>query len=182
MRRLRSALLLVALLPAVAHAHAVVEPRTSVPRTYQRYVLRVPNEFDDVPTIRVEIRFPAEIRVISFAEVEGWQLQVMRDSSKRVTGAVWTGSLPPERFVEFPFMAVNPERETSLIWPAYQTYASGERVDWVGPEDSDRPASVTHVRSPDEETSRWVLPLAAIAAVISLVSLVAAAGLRRRRA
>jgi uncharacterized protein YcnI len=179
MRRLISLLLAGALLPTVAQAHAVVEPARSAPRAYQRYVLRVPNEFDDVATTRVEIRFPAEVRVISFAEVTGWQLEVVRDSVKRITGAVWTGSAAPGRFVEFPFMAVNPDAETRLTWPVVQTYASGERVEWAGPEDSERPASTTEIGSPDGAPSRLPLVVAAGAAVLAMIGL--GIGLRGRR-
>ena len=57
--------------PAVALAHAVVYPKTSKPGAYEKYVLRVPNE-RDVPTIRVELRFPTGLRVVSFGDVPGW--------------------------------------------------------------------------------------------------------------
>ena len=60
--------------PAVALAHAVVYPKTSRPGAYEKYVLRVPNE-RDVPTTRVELRFPAGLRVVSFGDVPGWKLQ-----------------------------------------------------------------------------------------------------------
>src|SRR5687768_10967387 len=132
-------------IPAVALAHAVVVPRTTAPGAYEKYVLRVPNEKDTSTTTRVEIQFPATVRVISFADVPGWQLQVSRDSTGRITGGTWTGSLPPERFIEFPFVAVNPPEQTRLVWPVHQTYRDGERVGWTGPEDGDTPASVTTI-------------------------------------
>lgn len=129
-------------IPVLAFAHAVVFPRTSTPGAYERYVLRVPNEKTSATT-RVEIRFPAEVRVTAFEDVAGWQLEVLTDSAKRIVGAVWTGSLAPQRFVEFPFMAANPKEGAKLVWPAYQTYADGERVEWTGDEGTKRPASVT---------------------------------------
>jgi len=128
--------------PVLAFAHAVVFPRTSTPGAYERYVLRVPNEKTSATT-RVEIRFSKEVRVTAFEDVAGWQLEVLTDSAKRIVGAVWTGSLAPQRFVEFPFMAANPKEGGKLVWPAYQTYADGERVEWTGEEGSKRPASVT---------------------------------------
>jgi uncharacterized protein YcnI len=178
----RARLLAVAALaiPAVALAHAVVFPRTSAPGAYEKYVLRVPNEKDTSATTRVEIQFPAAVRVISFADVAGWQLQVRRDSTGRVTNAVWTGSLPPERFVEFPFVAVNPHRETRLVWPVYQTYSDGERLGWIGPENGDEPASVTTIRAPAAEGGparmRYVSAAALLLALVSL-----AVALRARR-
>ena len=81
----------------------------STSRAYEKYTLRVPNE-RDVATTKIEIRFPRSVRVISFEDIPGWSMEIVRDSVKHVIGAVWTGSLPPERFVELPFVAVNPTR------------------------------------------------------------------------
>jgi uncharacterized protein YcnI len=163
--------------PTLSWAHAVVFPKTSTLGAYERYVLRVPNE-KAVATTRVELRFPAGVRVTSFADVPGWQLEVVTDSAKAITAAIWTGTLPPQRFVEFPFVAVNPKTDARLEWPAYQTYADGQRVEWTGPEGSKSPASATMVAAaaaapgaPAQEgggVTRW-LPWAAL--VISLVSL-----------
>jgi hypothetical protein len=75
-------------------------------------------------------------------------------------------------------MAVNPEREARLIWPVVQTYGT-EAVEWAGPEDSDRPASVTEILSASEETLDWALLLAAIATVLALGSLRIAVRARR---
>jgi YD repeat-containing protein len=133
------------LLPAAARGHAVVHPAAAPPGAYQRYVLTVPTE-RDVPTTRIEIRFPEAVRVVSFSDVPGWTLEVVRDDAGRVVGAIWTGTLPPERFVELPFVAVNPDEEATLAWPVTQTYAGGEVVEWAGPEESDTPVSVTRVR------------------------------------
>jgi YD repeat-containing protein len=172
MRRARILAVAALLVPAVALAHAVVFPRTSAPGAYEKYVLRVPNEKDTSATTRVEIQFPAAVRVISFADVPGWQLQVRRDSTGRVTGATWTGSLPPERFVEFPFVAVNPREETRLVWPVYQTYSDGERIGWTGPENGDEPASVTTIRASDAAgTPELARNIAVIALVLALASL-----------
>jgi hypothetical protein len=83
---------------------------------------------------------------VSFADVPGWKLQVLTDSAQRITGAVWTGVLPKERFAEFPFVAVNPKDSTSLAWPTYQTYANGERVEWTSPDTAAKtPVSTTRI-------------------------------------
>jgi hypothetical protein len=154
--------------PGVLLAHAVVYPKKTVTKGYEKYVLRVPNE-KDVATTRVEIRFPKGLRVTSFGDVNGWTLEVITDSSKAIVGAVWTGNLPPKRFVEFPFVAANPKTKTKLSWPAFQTYASGERVEWVGPEGSKRPASSTMV-APESALSPVVL-LSGGAFLLSLIAL-----------
>jgi uncharacterized protein YcnI len=147
-------------LPTLSWAHAVVFPKTSTTGAYEKYVLRVPNE-KAVATTKVEIHFPTGLRVTSFADVPGWKLEVITDSAKAITGAIWTGSLPPQRFAEFPFVAANPKTETKLEWPAYQTYADGERVEWTGPEGSKSPASVTTIAA---------APAAAAAAVVAAPS------------
>ena len=165
--------------PAVVNAHAVVYPRTSTPGAYEKYVLRVPNE-KGVPTTRVELRFPAGLRVVSFGDVPGWQLETITDSARSIIGAVWTGTLQPARFVELPFIAVNPREDGRLVWPAFQTYADGERVEWTGPEDGDRPASSTAIAAASDASggSSGVPMLIAIAAaVLALISL----GLALRR-
>jgi uncharacterized protein YcnI len=131
-----------ALVPSVAHAHVTVWPRSAARGAYERDVVRVPNE-RHVPTTRVEIHFPAEVRISSFQEVAGWQLQVLTDSAGKITGAVWTGSLPAKRFVEFPFIGVNPKEGERVVFPATQTHEGGEVVEWSGPEGSKTPASVT---------------------------------------
>ena len=157
-------------------AHAVVFPRESTPGAYEKYVLRVPNE-RPVPTTRVELAFPPEVRVVSFAEVPGWRLHVVTGEAQRVTGAVWSGELGVERFVEFPFVAVNPADDTRLVWRAVQTYANGERVSWSGPEGSETPASFTLVREEPGQTFFLPLAVAAAALLLALVSL----GLALRR-
>jgi uncharacterized protein YcnI len=173
-----SILALVAIVPSSASAHAVVFPKKSTPGAYEKYVLRVPNE-KGVPTTRVEIRFPAGTRIVSFSDVAGWQLEELRDSSNAIVGAVWAGTLEPERFVEFPFVAVNPKESTTLTWLAYQTYADGERVDWTGPENSEKPASSTSVAASNEAGGgRLSLYLSIVAVILSLMSL----GLALRRA
>jgi len=170
-RTVAAAILLLA--PCVAAAHAVVYPQRSIPGAYERYVLRVPCE-RDVPTTRVEITFPADLRVLSFADVAGWQLEVIRDTAGAVTGAVWTGTLPPERFVELPFVGVNPREQSRLVWPVAQTYGDGVRIEWAGAPDSDRPASVTEVGEVSEGGSA---SLALALAVTALIIASVAAGL-----
>ena len=160
-------------IPTLSWAHAVVYPKQSTTGGYEKYVLRVPNE-KAIATTKVELHFPGGLRVTSFAEVAGWQLDVVTDSAKAITAAIWTGTLPPQRFIEFPFVAANPKTDAKVSWPAFQTYADGERVEWTGPEGSKRPASVTTITAAtaaggaDGGYVRW-LPWAALA--LSLVSL-----------
>ena len=174
-----------ALVPPVANAHVTVWPRAAARGAFERYVVRVPNE-RNVPTTRVEIHFPAEVRISSFLEVAGWQLQVLTDSAGKITGAVWTGSLPAKRFIEFPFIGVNPKEGERIVFPATQTYEGGEVVQWSGPEGSKTPASVTTLTerpasgagaSGGSTSASTPLYVALAALVLGLVSL----GLSMRR-
>lgn len=152
-----------------ARAHAVVFPKKAAPKSYEKYVLRVPNE-RDVPTSRVEIRFPPALRIVSFGDVSGWQMEVQRDSAGGIVGAVWTGSLPPERFIEFPFVAVNPASGATVTWPTVQTYATGERVEWTGSAESRNPVSSTVIDADDGRMpGGYMVPWAAL--LVSLLSL-----------
>jgi uncharacterized protein YcnI len=165
------AIALALLVPAIAFGHAVVFPKNSTPGAYERYLLRVPNE-KAIATTRVELRVPADVKVNSFAEVPGWQLEVLKDSAQRITGAVWTGTLAPNRFVEFPFVAVNPKTNAKIAWPALQTYADGQVVEWNGPEGSKTPASVTTIAAASiaggGNVPLWLSIAALILALISL--------------
>jgi len=175
-RALRALLVLAGILvaPSIVFAHAVVFPKTSKPGAYEKYVLRVPNE-RDVPTIKVELHFPEGLRVVSFGDVAGWKLQVLTDSAQRVTGAIWTGVLAKERFIEFPFVAVNPKDSTSLSWPTYQTYEGGERVEWTGADSSSKtPVSSTTIGDPavvPVKVSRTSLYISIISLALALTAL-----------
>lgn len=162
------------LIPSIALAHAVVFPRNSTPGAYEKYVLRVPNE-RDVSTTRVELHFPPGLRVVSFGEVAGWNLQILRDTAQHITGAVWTGVLPKERFIEFPFVAVNPTDSVSLTWPTTQTYQSGEVVNWTDPDTASKtPVSstlVAKVVSVPVKVSHTSLYLSVAAVAFALIAL-----------
>jgi len=162
------------IVPSIALAHAVVYPKTSVPGAYEKYVLRVPNE-RDVPTLKVELHFPTGLRVVSFGDVVGWKLQVLTDSAQRIIGAVWTGVLPKERFVEFPFVAVNPKDSTSVAWPTYQTYQGGETVEWTSADTASKtPVSSTLIADPilrPMKVSRTSLYISLASLVFALTAL-----------
>jgi uncharacterized protein YcnI len=158
LRQLKSIAILLAttLLPVLAHSHAIVFPQESGVSSWEKYVLRVPNE-RNVATINVELTFPQSIRVMSFADVPGWKLTVHVDSSGAPVAAEWTGKLEVGRFVEFPFVAVNPDTGCVISWPTTQEYAGGELVHWTGAEGTESPASVTSIVEPEIETTDSVI-------------------------
>ena len=152
-----------------ANAHAVVYPAASHPGAYEKYTLRVPNE-KNIATTRIQIDFPQSVRVISFTDVQGWTLEVVRDSAQRVTSAIWTGNLQPQRFVELPFIAVNPKEAETLTWPVHQYYGE-ERVDWTGPAESKLPASATVIESSPAKEGGSSMWLSVAAVLLSLTAL-----------
>jgi len=164
----------VLLFSSLAWARAVVFPQTSTPGAYEKYWLRVINE-RDVPTLQVEIHFPEGLRVVSFGDVPGWKIQILTDSAKRITGAVWRGVLERHHFVEFPFLAVNPKDSASLAWPTYQTYEGGERVEWTSPDTSSKtPVSTTLIAEatpPPVKVSRTSLYISLIALLFALTAM-----------
>lgn len=146
MYRLRLiALLLIACTAIPSYGHVVVRPRQSSPGAVEKYTMRVPNE-RTVATVRVEIGFPAAVEVTAVDEQAGWKLEVKKDASGRIVGAIWSGArLAPREVVEFTFTARNPTSETKLAWNAIQTYEDDSRSEWTGPEGSRSPASVTTI-------------------------------------
>lgn len=138
-----AALIAVLALAGLASAHIKVSPGQSTTGAYEKYTARVPNE-KDVPTIKVEMKFPDIITVNSFEPVPGWTYEVQKDASGKVTGVIWSGGkIGPGEFQEFSFIGANPKQPGRLVWKAYQTYQDGSVVAWDGPEGSEHPASVT---------------------------------------
>ncbi len=155
--RLFAILVFLSILAAEVFSHAIVFPGESKVGIWGKYVLRVPNE-KVVPTISVELTFPPGLRVVSFADVPGWKLTLHKDSAGLPIAAVWSGSLAVDRFVEFPFVAVNPETASLLNWPTTQEYAGGELVHWTGAPDSETPASATMILAPAAEVVDTTIP------------------------
>lgn len=78
------------------------------------------------------------------------------------------------------------ETTDSLTWKAHQTYKDGTIVDWVGPADAAKPASVTAVKAkaagmddhgeakPADSASNMALYLSIAALAISILALILA--------
>jgi len=145
--RILSSLLLLANLPIIAISRPIVLPIESNVSSWEKYVLRVPNE-RGVATVSVELTFPAGLKVISFQDVPGWKLTVHKDSAGIPIAAEWNGNLGVDRFVDFPFVAENPDTAAILTWPTTQEYSGGELVHWTGADTSATPVSSTMIKAP----------------------------------
>lgn len=131
---------------SAAQAHVTVQPRESTMGATQKYTMRVPNE-KSVPNVRVEAEFPAGAEIISVDEKAGWTIGLKKDSTGKITGAVWSGaSLAPRDIAEFGISARNPNEETKLVWKVVQIYEDGSRSEWTGPQGSRGPAPVTQIK------------------------------------
>lgn len=137
--RLAPAAFALLFITSTALAHVTVAPNKSSPGAWETYSIKMPNE-KTVDTTSLEIRFPAGLQVKSFEDKPGWTVEALRDSSGVITGARWAGKLPPERFVQFLIIAVNPKTGTDLAFTATQTYADGSVVSWSGEAGSKTPA------------------------------------------
>lgn len=117
-----------------ASAHVTVQPTEAEAGSFARFVVRVPNERDDAATTKVEVQLPEGLEV-RYQPKAGWTRTV---SGRMVT---WEGGrIEPGEFDEFGFSTRMPEKATTLVFPAVQTYSNGEAVRWVGPADAEEPA------------------------------------------
>jgi uncharacterized protein YcnI len=130
---------------APAFAHVTVQPKQSAPGAMEKYILRVPTE-KFVPTVRVDVEFPAALNVSAFEPKAGWKIQEKKDSSGRITGVTLNGSLPPGESTQFNFTARNPAGQGKLVFKAIQTYEDGTTSEWTGPEGSKAPAPVVEIK------------------------------------
>ena len=129
-----------------ALGHVTVLPKESVAGATQKYTMRVPNE-KTVANVRVEAEFPANAEIISVEEKAGWKIEVKKDATGKITGAVWSGaSLAPRDIADFGISARNPKEETKLVWKVVQIYEDGSRSEWTGAPGTRGPAPVTQIK------------------------------------
>ncbi|WP_038111596.1 YcnI family protein [Tuberibacillus calidus] len=166
----------------IASAHVTVDPNQVPADSWQKFVIKVPNE-KDIATTKVEVRVPDGAEVMSIEPVNGWTFNAQKDQNGKMTSLIWTAEdkgLLAGQFIEFPIMAKVAKDAKSLQWKAYQTYSDGSVVKWIGPEDSEHPASVTKIvtatdqqtaSATSDQTSQWPLYLSITAVVLSVIAL-----------
>ena len=74
MKTILSTAAALAMFIGTAYGHVTVQPKQSAPGAVEKYALRVPTE-KFVPTVRVEIEFPAALDVSSFEPKAGWKIE-----------------------------------------------------------------------------------------------------------
>ena len=161
------------LLPEPALAHVEVVPFESAAGATERYGIRVPTE-KPIATVRVEVQFPASLRVLDVEAAPGWQVTLQSQADGRLLGAVWDGgSIPAGQFAEFGLRAQNPDGEAQLRWSVIQTYADGSEVQWIGAPNAEFPAATTRVRG--GQVVQSLDPLAGASGLLAVCALVVSA-------
>lgn len=139
---LAASLLLVA--PTAALAHVTVSPEGVAPEDYATLTVKVPNE-KEIPTTEVRVEIPEGFTFGGVQPVPGWEHRFEEDGGV-VTAVTWSGGeIGPREFQQFPVSAQAPEEPGEYAFKAFQTYEDGSVVEWVGPPDSEEPASVVEV-------------------------------------
>ena len=63
---------------STAEGHVTIQPKQSIAGATEKYTIRVPTE-KFVPTVRVEVQFPADINVFAFEPKDGWKIEEKKD-------------------------------------------------------------------------------------------------------
>jgi uncharacterized protein YcnI len=149
------------LAPAAAGAHVTVQPDAAPAGGFTRLDVRVPNERDDVGTVKVDVQLPPGIAFASYQPVPGWKVTIKRAKAKEpidveglstdqeIRQITWTGDgrqgiVKPGQFQDFGLSLRMPDGAPgdALTFKALQTYEGGDVVRWIGPPDAEEPAAV----------------------------------------
>lgn len=137
-----------------ASAHVTVNPPQWEAEGFARFAIRVPTERPDASTTKVSVKLPEGVFFVGFQPKPGWKREVKMakldepvnlfgdEVTERVDTVTWSGGrIDPGEFDEFGMSARMPEEAgKELVFPAVQTYSSGEVVRWIGEPDAEQPA------------------------------------------
>src|SRR5699024_6267731 len=127
--------------------HVTMNPDTSEPGSYEKYVVRDPVE-KEANTTKIELKVPKGVNVVDVAPQETLDHKLSKDDDGNITIITWTAKykgIRPNEFVDLPIQVANPDKEGEFKWDAYQTYDDGETVKWNGDEDAEKPSPMTKV-------------------------------------
>jgi periplasmic copper chaperone A len=166
LRRLLFCIVLIAMVvPAAAVAHVTLQPGEWEAGAFATLAVRVPNERDDAETTTVTVQFPENIPSARFKPHPTCEREVQREAlaepvdelTERIVSVTWTcdPAIPADGFDEFGISLRVPEEAApgdEILFPAIQTYSSGEEVSWIDPDpEGDLPAPRIVVVAPEEE-------------------------------
>ena len=129
---------------SVASAHVRVLPEEVPADSFEVFTVRVPTE-KDVPTTEVRVEVPEGFEISRVEPVPGWNYD-LEEAAGLVGAITWSGGeIGETEFQQFDVQGRTPQETGDYPWRALQTYEDGSVVEWVGPEDSEVPASVVRV-------------------------------------
>jgi uncharacterized protein YcnI len=139
--------------PVIAWAHVRVVPEDVPADSYEVLTVRVPTE-RDIPTTEVRVEVPEGFDVSRIEPVRGWDYELEEEAGV-VRGITWSGGeIGATEFQQFDVQGKTPAEPGEYPWNAYQTYENGEVVEWIGPEDSEEPASIIRVAEDGAATQK----------------------------
>jgi uncharacterized protein YcnI len=169
-----SALLLTA---ASLEAQVAINPTTTTPAAWERFVVRVINQ-TDTPTVAVQVEVPSALAVLGIEPKAGWSFETTQKPDSGPTVITWRGgTLKRGEFGEFPFLGRTrgDAKQEVLVFPVKIERANGSSVEWrkgIG-EDYQAPraeivGSVTVSPSATIMVSALALGVAMIALVVAI--------------
>jgi len=157
----------------MAGAHVTVDPGEAPKGGFATLSFRVPNERDDANTTELEVNFPTDtpLSSVRVQPKSGWDYEIERteldepierfgeEVTEVVSKITWTGgAIGSDEFDQF-HVSVGPlpEDADQILFPAIQTYDSGEAVRWIeGPADDgsepENPAPLLRLVDPEDDT------------------------------
>jgi uncharacterized protein YcnI len=135
---------------APAWAHVVVSPEKVTAGDYETLTVSVPTE-KEIPTTKIRVEVPEGFLLSGVQPVPGWEHTFQEDGGVVRAVTFSGGEIRPREFQQFLLQAQAPEEPGEYPWKAIQTYKDGSVVEWVGPPDSEKPASVIEVISGGSE-------------------------------
>jgi uncharacterized protein YcnI len=157
----------------MAAAHVTVNPGEAPKGGYAALSFRVPTERDDASTTKVEVNFPTDTPIanVRVQPHPGWEYRIERTTldepidnhgeeiSEVVSKVTWTGGeIGPTEFDEFGVsVGPLPSDVDQILFPAIQTYDSGEVVRWIdepaadGEEEPENPAPALTLVDEEED-------------------------------
>ncbi|WP_322907328.1 YcnI family protein [Paenibacillus campi] len=131
----------------VASAHVTVKPAESMTGAWETYTMKVPSE-KDIPTIKVTLKVPENLSFKQYQPVPGWKVTTEKNDAGEISAVTWeaeNGGIQAGQFQQFVFVGQNPDKDSDLVWDAFQYYSDGSIVQWTGNKGSDTPHSITVV-------------------------------------
>ena len=140
--------ILLLVVTSVASAHVRVLPEEVPADTFEVFTVRVPTE-KDIPTTGVRVEVPEGFTISRVEPVPGWDYE-LEEEAGAVSAITWSGGeIGATEFQQFDVQGQTPEETGEYHWRAFQTYEDGSVVEWIGPEDSEEPASIVRVTEGD---------------------------------